>query len=107
MYFCICSEIRYGQKWIIARCGISELRSLIEENTDILSGFLTSKKVIVITMDLQGNETSCIMDVDDADRLDLSKEGIYVRGYMRPMVTDVTDSSRFPEYNLPFVNFND
>ena len=28
-------------------------------------------------------------------------------GYMRPMVANITNSSNFPAYNLPFINFKD
>ena len=42
LYLCLCSEIRYGQKWIITECELSTLKALI-------------------------------------DRLDLPKEGIYIK----------------------------
>lgn len=28
-------------------------------------------------------------------------------GYMRPIVASITNSSKFPAYNLPFINFNE
>lgn len=28
-------------------------------------------------------------------------------GYMRPIVASITNSSKFPTYNLPFINFKD
>lgn len=28
-------------------------------------------------------------------------------GYMRPIVANVTNSSKFPTYNLPFMNFKE
>lgn len=28
-------------------------------------------------------------------------------GYMRPIVANITNSSRFPAYNLPFINFKE
>lgn len=28
-------------------------------------------------------------------------------GYMRPIVADITNSSGFPAYNIPFINFKD
>lgn len=28
-------------------------------------------------------------------------------GYMRPIVANITNSSNFPAYNLPFINFKD
>ena len=79
IYFCLCSDIRYEQKWIIVKSNVSKLRSLINEEQDILSVFLSSKKAIVITMDIQGNENSYETYTNEIDRLDLPKEGIYIR----------------------------
>ena len=28
-------------------------------------------------------------------------------GYMRPIVATITNSSKYPVYNLPFINFNE
>lgn len=28
-------------------------------------------------------------------------------GYMRPIVANITNSSNFPAYNLPFINFKE
>lgn len=79
MYICLCSDIRYGQKWIVVECGMSTLKSLIKEEIDIVSAFLISKEAIVINMDLQGNESSFQIDIDKVDRLDLPKEGTFIR----------------------------
>lgn len=79
MYLCLCSEIRHVQKWILVPCSILQLKSLIEEEKDILSVFLSAKRAAVITMDLQGNESSCIVDTGSVDRLDLPEEGTFIR----------------------------
>lgn len=79
LYICLCSDIRYEQKWIVAECALNTLRLLIKEEIDIASAFFLSKKVIVIKMDMQGNESSCEMDIAEVDRLDLPKERTYIR----------------------------
>ncbi len=78
-YLCLCSDIRYEQKWIVVQCGILQLKALIEEETDIASVFLSAKKAAVISMDLQGKECSYMTDINCVDRLDLPEEGISVR----------------------------
>lgn len=79
LYICLCSDIRYVQKWIIVECSMNTLKSLINEEIDIASAFLISKKAIVISMDLQGNESSFEIDINKIDSLDLPKEGIFIR----------------------------
>ena len=54
LYLCLCSEIRYGQKWIVTECELSTLKALINEKIDIASAFLLKNKVIIIDMNLQG-----------------------------------------------------
>lgn len=79
LYLCLCTEIRYGQKWIISECSLSVLKSLVREEMDITSAFLICPYVVMVTMDLQGNESSYIVDSDEIDRLDLPKEGTFLR----------------------------
>lgn len=79
IYICLCSEIRYGQKWIIVECDINTLRALVNEKIDIASAFLISREAIIINMDLLGNEIISKINIDDIDRLDLPKEGTYIR----------------------------
>lgn len=78
-YLCLCSDIRYEQKWIVVQCGILQLKALIEEETDIASVFLSAKKAAVISMDLQGKECSEMKDINSVDRLDLPEEGTFIR----------------------------
>lgn len=79
LYICICSDIRYGQKWIITECKITTLKLLINEEIDIVSAFLRPKKAVIVNMDLQGNESNFEIEVDKIDKLDLPKEGTYIR----------------------------
>lgn len=79
IYLCLCSEIRYSQRWLVSKCSITVLKALIEEEIDIASAILSAPKVIVIDMDLHGHESSCIIERDKIDRLDLPKEGTYIR----------------------------
>lgn len=79
LYFCLCSEIRYNQKWLITKSNINILKELIEEKIDIVSALLINPNIIVIDMDLEGKENSRIIEKNKIDRLDLPKEGIYLR----------------------------
>ena len=79
IYLCICSDIRYEQKWVIAKSNINILKSLIKEEIDIVSAFLYARKATIVTMDLQGNENSFNMDMNKIDRLDLPKDGVFVK----------------------------
>ena len=79
IYLCLCCEIRYKQRWVITECEISVLKALIEEKIDVATAFLMTSDVIVIDMDLQGNETSHLVKRDDIDELDLPEKGTYIR----------------------------
>lgn len=46
---------------------------------DVATAFLMTSDVIVIDMDLQGNETSRLVKRDDIDELDLPEKGTYIR----------------------------
>ena len=61
LYLCLCSEIRYGQKWVITECELSTLKALIDEKMDIASAFLLKNEIIIIDMDLQGKESSYVI----------------------------------------------
>ena len=79
LYLCFCPEIRYGQKWIVTECELSTLKALIDGKMDIASAFFLKNEVIIINMNLQGDESSYIIASDEIDRLDLPKEGKYIR----------------------------
>ena len=78
-YLCLCSEIRYEQKWIIVRCLDNTLESLIKREKDIAAAFLESEKVCVVVRDLSGKKSSQEKKVSDLDRLDLPKRGTMLR----------------------------
>lgn len=79
IYLCLCADIRYEQKWIIAKCNVSIMKSLIEEQVDIATVFLNSPQLIVVIMDLQGQEKSYILESGRVDRLDLPEEGAFLK----------------------------
>ncbi len=79
LYLCLCTDIRYGQKWVVVPCSITVLRALINEEIDIVSAFFKSSRIITIIMDLYGNESSFITDINKIDRLDLPKEGTFIK----------------------------
>lgn len=79
LYLCLCCEIRHKQKWIIIRCNINLLKSLIKEEIDIASVFLSAANVIAIDMDMNGEEKSSFISQNEIDRLDLPEEGTYLK----------------------------
>lgn len=79
LYFCLCSDIRYGQRWVIIPRTITQMEELIEDKCDIASAFLSAPNIFAIDMDLEGNEKSRIIDKNRIDRLDFPKEGTYVK----------------------------
>lgn len=79
IYLCLCSDIRYGQKWVITKCTIDILKKHIEKDVDISSIFLHQNKAIIINMDLQGNENSFEVDTQNINLLDLPKKGTYIK----------------------------
>lgn len=79
IYLCLCCEIRYCQRWLVTKCSIATLKSLIDEEIDIATAFLKYPDIISIEMDIQGNENSSIIKKEEIDSLDLPKEGTYIR----------------------------
>lgn len=75
-YLCHCAEIRGERRWVLIEISLELLKSLIEDETDIASAFLSQEKAIQIRMDLQGCEKSSVIDTAKMDRLDLPKEGM-------------------------------
>lgn len=76
-YLCLCSDIRYGQKWIITKCDTKILRALITAEIDIVTAFLKHQKAIV--MDMEGTEKSYEINTEEIDPLDLPKPGTFIR----------------------------
>lgn len=79
LYFCLCSNIRFGQRWIIMKADVLLLNKLIEEEIEIATAFLRAKNLIIYTMDLDGKEESMVANANKIDRLDLPREGTYLR----------------------------
>lgn len=78
-YLCLCSDIRYGQRWIITECTIATLKSLLEEKMDLASAFLLMPYVVAVDMDLQGKESSRIIEKANIDELDLPAAQTYLK----------------------------
>lgn len=80
LYLCLCSDIRYGQKWIITKCNISILEALFFNRIDIASAFCMFTDLTVVEMDINGIEKNYKINCKEIDRLDLPKEGTCVKG---------------------------
>ena len=79
LYLCLCCEIRYKQRWIIIRCNIALLKSLVKEELDVASVFLSAANIIAIDMDINGEEKSSFISQNEIDRLDLPEDGTYLK----------------------------
>lgn len=58
LYFCHCYKLLSEQKWFVVPISIDRLLSLIDGTDDIRGTILTSKKLLNITRDTTGKETS-------------------------------------------------
>ena len=65
LYLCLCSEIRYNQKWIIVEYSPETLEALTDRRIDIASAFLKVVEVIAV-----GGEF---------DNLDLPERGVFLQ----------------------------
>ena len=65
LYLCLCSEIRYNQKWIIVECSPETLEVLIDRRIDIASAFLKVAEVIAVGGKFDG--------------LDLPERGVFLQ----------------------------
>lgn len=45
-------------------------------------------------------------DKDIEDLLDINAPSLLI-SYLRPVIANITNASKYPAYNLPFINFND
>ena len=57
---------------------LSILKEMIEEEVDIASVFLAAKNLTIIIRDLQGYETSHVIEANTIDRLDLPKMAFFL-----------------------------
>lgn len=104
LYFCLCSEIRWGQRWILVKTQLENLKSLAEKCIDIATLFSNSEKVVIIDMDLQGKETCKFIDSKNIDRIDLPEDGIFLRCNK----TDISEYLRhsIKECKKDYINVN-
>lgn len=65
LYLCLCSELRYKQKWSIVGCSPETLEALIDRRIDIASAFMSAAEVIAV-----GGEF---------DNLDLPERGVFLQ----------------------------
>lgn len=95
IYLCLCSDIRYGQKWIIAKCNTKILRALITTEIDIVTAFLEQQEAIVVDMDMKGTEKSYKVNIQDLNDEMLPDNGIFLKvhnkkndNYIAPICND-------------------
>lgn len=79
LYFCLCSDIRFEQKWIIVKTNIDNLIQLVEKKIDILKMFSLQNQVIVAVMDLNGNEKYSYVLAENIDPLDLPEKNVLLK----------------------------
>lgn len=79
LYLCLCSEIRNEQKWVISKCSIETLKSLIDEQIDIVTAMHLQQNMYIVELDLSGKEKSYNIESSKVDLLDLPEEGVYLR----------------------------
>lgn len=79
IYICLCSEMRYELKWIIATCELSALHSLINRTCDIASIFLIPPSVTQVVLNLDGDEQIQSIPRNKIDELDLPQKGVYLK----------------------------
>ena len=51
MYICLCSEIRGEQTWLISKCDINVLQTLIDGDIDMSSIFELEKKIFELNVE--------------------------------------------------------
>lgn len=103
LYLCLCSEIRYEQKWIIVKCNPSILEKLAKKEIDIANAFLSSNDAIIIKMNLNGVEESSIVEMGNIDRLDLPEPGVFLRGDQTSLIDYIEKQSHI--YKQPMYHY--
>lgn len=106
LYLCLCSEIRYEQKWLIVPCGLSTLEKLVDQKIDIATAFLNYPQLIIIKMDLNGNESSFMISTDCVDRLDLPEEGTFLQYNLDALQEYISKNSIDPSIIEDTVQFH-
>lgn len=80
-YLCICTEIRFRKRWIVARSNPGWITKLIKHEVDIATAMTRFDRVIVIEEDLHGNETSRELRINDLTAYDLPRSGTMLHIY--------------------------
>lgn len=79
LYLCVCTEIRYEQDWIITLVDKVQLEEMIKQKKDIRSAFIESKNIILINMDIDGVESSKVVNYEKVNPVELPDEGVYIQ----------------------------
>ena len=67
IYLCVCSEMRYFQKWVLSECSLLNLAAMIDERIDITTTFLKANELITIISDIHGREESQVIRSNEID----------------------------------------
>ena len=78
LYLCLCTEIRYYQKWLISKCDLETAKNLISERVDIVTALSIPETTSVVISDENGRETSRIEKTKEIDELDFPEKGTFV-----------------------------
>lgn len=79
LYFCHCYQLLSEQKWFVIPISTDRLLSLIDGTDDIRRTILTSKKLLNITRDTTGKETSAWEEGADIPQNDLPPSGTLLK----------------------------
>lgn len=79
MYFCVCTEIRGFQRWLVAPVTVHTFRKLISNELEIAAFFSNSLVVHTITRDNDGPEYDIQVCGTDLDESDLPEKGTLLR----------------------------
>lgn len=79
LYFCICSDFRYTQKWIIVKTDVDILNKLVLGKIDILSVFTSKKEMIEAVASANSDICYEQKNINDINFLDLPKAGTLLK----------------------------
>lgn len=79
LYFCICSDFRYTQKWIIVKTDVDILNKLVLGEIDILSVFTSKKEMIEAVASANSDICYEQKNINDINFLDLPKAGTLLK----------------------------
>lgn len=78
IYFCICTEIRYIKKWLIAKISSDDLSDLENHKVDIYNTIIKNETVIEIVQSRE-KEFSRIRYTKNIDKYDLPEKGAFLK----------------------------